>query len=209
MGIIKNGIMGGFSGKTGPVVGYQRKGKNCMRSLPRKRTSPPTPNELIGREKFAYVQTWLQPLTNFLRVGFQNYSPDFEGFVAAKSYNLKNALIGSSPNFQIDPALALVSFGDMNRPAIASAVAESGQVISFNWSGGEFVYDDRAMLVAYDTTDGRARFNTASERADGGYAKLKLDESFIGKHVDVYLAFVSEDRKRRSTSQYLGLITVL
>ena len=97
----------------------------------------------------------------------------------------------------------------MNRPAIASAAAESGQVISFSWTSGNFVYDDRAMLVVYDTTYGLARFNTASERANGGYAKLKLDESFIGKHVDVYLAFVSEDRKRRSTSQYLGLITVL
>nr|WP_068892584.1 DUF6266 family protein [Pedobacter panaciterrae] len=209
MGIIKNGILGGFSGKTGPVVGYRRNGKNCVRSMPRPRTSKPTLNELAGREKFAYVQTWLQPLTNFLRVGFQDYAPDFQGFIAAKSYNLKKAVIGNSPNFQINPALALVSFGEMKQPVSASAIAESGQLISFNWVGGEFVYDDRAMLMAYDTTDGRARFNTASERADGGHAKLKLDESFIGKHMDVYLAFVSEDRKRRSISQYLGLITVL
>jgi len=209
MAIIKNGILGGFSGKAGTVVGYQSKGRSLMRGKPRLRTSPPTPKELINREKFAYVQAWLQPLLEFLRVGFQGYAANFEGFVAAKSYNSKNALIGIPSYFQINPALALVSFGDMSQATTATAVAESGNVISFSWTGGNFAYDDRAMLVAYDITGERAKFNTASERAKEGFAKLKMDESFVGKQVDVYLAFVSEDRKRRSNSQYLGLVTVL
>nr|WP_068887599.1 DUF6266 family protein [Pedobacter panaciterrae] len=209
MAIIKNGILGGFSGKAGAVVGYQSGGKSFMRGKPRVRTSPPTPKELINREKFAYIQAWLQPLLEFLRVGFQDYAPNFQGFAAAKSYNSKNALIGISPYFQINPAWALVSFGDMSQATKATAVTESGNVISFSWTGGDFVYDDRAMLLAYDMTGEKAKFNTAAERADGGHAKLKLDETFTGKQVDVYLAFVSEDRKRRSSSQYLGLVTVL
>lgn len=209
MAIIKNGILGGFKGKAGTVVGYYANGKDLMRGMPRLRTSGPTLKELANREKFAYVQAWLQPLLEFLRVGFQDYAPDFQGFVAAKSYNSKNAVIGSSPYFQINPALALVSFGDMSQATTASATAESPNVISFNWTGGNFVYDDRAMLMAYDITGAKAIFNTASERADSGQARLKLDETFTGKLVDVYLAFVSEDRKRRSSSQYLGLIAVI
>ena len=209
MAIVKNGILGGFSGKAGTVVGYHSKGKDLMRGIPRKRTSGPTPKELANREKFAYVQAWLQPLLEFLRIGFQDYAPDFQGFVAAKSYNSKNAVIGSSPYFQINPALALVSFGEMSQATSATAVAESPNTINFNWSGKNFIYDDRAMLMAYDITGEKAIFNTASERADGGHARLKLDENFSGKQVDVYLAFVSEDRKRRSNSQYLGLLTVI
>lgn len=209
MAIIKNGILGGFSGKAGTVVGYRSKGKDQIRGLPKKRTTPPTKNELANREKFAYLQSWLQPIMEFLRVGFQDYNPDYQGFVAAKSYNAKNAIIGFSPYFQIDPAKALVSFGDMSQATHATATAEEQGYITFRWTGGDFAYDDRAMLVAYDITGEFARFNTASERADGGYARLRIPEAMNGKQVDVYLAFVSEDRKRRSTSQYLGLITTL
>lgn len=209
MAIIKKGILGGFSGKAGTVVGYHAKGKDLMRGVPRIRTSGPTPKEQANREKFAYVQAWLQPLLEFLRVGFKDYDPNFQGFLAAKSYNSKNAVIGNAPYFQINPALALVSFGEMSQATSATAVSESPNTMTFNWTGGNFIYNDRAMLMVYDITGGLASYNTASERADSGHAILKLDESFSGKLVDVYLAFVSEDRKHRSTSQYLGLLPVL
>ncbi|MDR6786104.1 hypothetical protein ABIE26_004426 [Pedobacter africanus] len=161
-----------------------------MRGIPKLRTSAPSEKELINREKFAYVQAWLQPLTDFLRVGFQDYNPNFQGFVAAKSYNSKNAVIGFSPYFQIDPTLTVVSYGDMKQPAGAFAIAEGANIISFNWSGGNFVYNDRAMLLVYDITGGTATFNTASEKANSGHATLKLDETYAGKHVDVYLTFI-------------------
>jgi hypothetical protein len=209
MAIVKNGILGGFSGKAGTVVGYNLRDKYLMRSIPKLRTSAPTVKELANRARFAYVQTWLQPILEFLRVGFQDYAAGFEGFLAAKSYNSKHAVIGSSPYFQINPALALVSYGEMGQATHATAVAEGSHAITFNWTGGNFVYDDRAMLMAYDMAGGMATFNTAAERADSGSARLKLDETYIGKQVDVWLAFVSEDRKRRSNSQYLGLVTVL
>lgn len=209
MARIKNGILGAFSGMISNVVGYIRNGKAYMRAKPKKRTKPATKNELANREKFAYVQRWLQPLLEFVRVGFQHYNPDYEGFVAAKSYNAKKAVIGHSPYFQIDPAKALVSFGDMSQATYAVAAAAGNNFINFKWSGGDFEYDDRAMLVAYDMAGENASFNTAAERAKSGEAWLKVDDYLKGKMVDVYLAFVSEDRKRRSNSQYLGLITVL
>lgn len=92
----------------------------------------------------------------------------------------------------------------MRQATTATAVAESGNIICFSWTGGDFAYDYRAMLVAYDITGEWEKFNTASERAKEEFAKFKMDESFVRKQVDVYLAFVSEDRRRRSNSQYLG-----
>jgi hypothetical protein len=82
--------------------------------------------------------------------------------------------------------LALVSFGDLSKATTATAVAESGNVISFNWTDVDFAYDDRAMLVAYNITGERAKFTTASERAKEGSTKLKMDESFSEKQVDVF-----------------------
>lgn len=209
MSIIKHGILGNFSGKTGTVVGYELMGQGIMRSLPNERTKPPTENELANRKKFANVQAWLQKITPFLRVGFQNYAPTFQGFVAAKSYNSKNAVVGTFPNFEIDPALALVSFGTLPQATEANVVSEVSRTISFTWSGGNHAYDDRCMLMAYDTVNGNAVYETAGSRRQLGKAELKLEERWSGKKVHIYLAFVTEDRKNRSKSQYLGEITVL
>jgi len=210
MARIKNGILGGFSGKVGNVIGFHLNGNDYMKGKSKERTTPPTKGEQANWDKFAYVQKWLTPLTEFFRVGFKDYNPKYQGFLAAKSYNFKNAVIGSWPNFQMDPAKALVSHGDMSQAPWAVATAERKDYVTFDWEKAhDFCHDDRAMLVAYDMTGYEACFNTASEKANSGSARLKLEESMRGKQLDIYLAFVSEDRKRRSKSQYLGVVTAL
>lgn len=208
MAIIKNGILGGFSGKSGTVVGYQLYDQSVMRGLGKTRKVPFTPAELKNQTKFSTPQRWLQPITEFLRVGFKGYAKRFEGFNAAKSYLSKNAVRSDDAGFYIDPKLALVSFGDMDLAEKASAVSESPGTVTFKWSGGESEHDDRAMFMLYDIDGRNAKFDTAA-------VKRKLEtgvfsaEDLSGKSVHVYLAFVAEDRKRRSNSQYLGVVTVL
>jgi hypothetical protein len=209
MGIIKNGILGGFSGKTATVVGYHLNGQDIMRGLPKERTKPFSKKELANQQIFADLQFWLQPLKVFLRVGFQNYAPKFQGFVAAKSYNSKNALVSDDAGVHIDPALALVSYGDQEQALTASAVSDIENSITFNWDGGKHESDDRAMFVVYDIERGLADYDTGAIRRGLKTGTFKLNEKFSGRPVHVYLAFVSEDRKRRSNSQYLGVITVL
>ncbi|TCC96987.1 DUF6266 family protein [Pedobacter hiemivivus] len=209
MAIIKKGILGGFKGKSGTVIGYHLKGQDLMRGIPRERSTPPTKKELVNRAKFATSQIWLQPLIEFLRVGFQGYAETYEGFVAAKSYNSKHALKGENPDFYIDPKLALLSFGDMDQSEKASAVSESPGTVTFEWDGGRLVYDDRAMFVAYDIEKGKACFDTAAVKRSKKTGTFEIGPDYSGKTVHVYLAFVSEDRKRRSNSQYLGAVKVL
>lgn len=208
MAIIKNGILGSFSGKAGAVVGYQLYDQGIMRGLGRIRTAPFTPAELKNQEKFATPQRWLQPIKPFLRVGFKGYAKRFEGFNAAKSYLSHNAVRSDDNGFYIDPALALVSFGDMDLAEKASAVSESPGMVTFRWSGGQREHDDRAMFMLYDIDRGTAKFDTAAVQRQKETGVFTAEE-FSGKSVHVYLAFVSEDRKRRSNSQYLGVITVL
>lgn len=208
MAIIKNGILGNFSGKAGAVVGYQLYDQGIMRGLGRLRTAPFTPAELKNQEKFATPQRWLLPIKAFLRVGFKDYAVRFEGFNAAKSYLSKNAVRSNDEGFYIDPALALVSFGDMDLAEKASAVSESPGTVTFRWDGGNMRHDDRAMFMLYDIDRGTARFDTAAVKRQLKTGVFNA-EGYSGRSVHVYLAFVSEDRKRRSNSQYLGVITVL
>lgn len=209
MAIIKNGILGGIHGKIGGIVGYTLYDQDIIRVAPRPRRTPFTPGELVNQTIFAATQFWLQPILEFVRVGFQGYATRFQGFNAAKSYLSKNAIIKDDTGFYIDPEKVLVSYGDMDLTEKASVVSEHPNTVTFNWSGGNCEYDDRAMFMVYDIDENYAEFDTAAVRRNLKTGEFKLGKDFSGKTVHAYLAFVSEDRKRRSNSQYLGLVKVL
>jgi hypothetical protein len=212
MATIKNGIHGAFSGKVGKVVGYISKGKGVIRTQG-ERTTAPTEKELLNREKFATSQKWLKPLTDFLRVGFQDYQPTYEGFVAAKSYNHKHALQSTEDNkFFINPALALVSFGQQPLPLEITVDCRAEQELFFTWSKEEnYAYNDHVMVLAYDcdSEPSFARYRTSIGLRSQGSASFKLEKSQKGRSVHVYIAFVSDDRKHRTTSKYLGKFTLI
>lgn len=213
MAILKDGIDGAFSGKVGTVVGYVANGKKIIRGLPRERTSQPTEKELLNRKKFAVSQQWLEPLTDFLRIGFKDYHTNFQGFVAAKSYNQKHALEMDENNEPfINPEKALVSFGNQSLPSRADVESKEGQKIVFTWNSDvkerAYAYNDFAMVVAYhvDSEKNSAYYHTGISLRKDGTATLTLREAHIGKAFHIYLAFVSDDRTQRSNSMYLGKV---
>ena len=72
MGIIKRGILGGFSNKVANVVGSSWKGINTMRSLPLSVANPRTTAQVTNRNSFTYfsklgsdvLSSIVQPLLN-------------------------------------------------------------------------------------------------------------------------------------------------
>ena len=72
-----NGINGPFVGKAGAVIGYTVNGVGYMKGLYKKRTKKPKEGEALNRKKFAAAQAWLQPVTDFVRVGFKGYNERF------------------------------------------------------------------------------------------------------------------------------------
>ena len=72
MGIIKRGILGGFSNKVANVVGSSWKGINTMRALPLSVANPRTSAQVENRNSFTYfsklgsdvLSTIVQPLLN-------------------------------------------------------------------------------------------------------------------------------------------------
>ncbi len=181
-----------------------------LRSLNEGQTDNPTEKQLINRKKFACSQQWLQPLTPFLRIGFMDYQPTFEGFVAAKSYNHKHALqIDENNEFFINPALALVSFGTQPLPHTASASCTDNQEVVITWSTeGTYAFNDLAMILLYNIKRRFHHENTAAARREAGTATYKLTKADIGSEFHIYLAFVTDDRKNRSNSMYLGSLQI-
>jgi hypothetical protein len=206
MGQLLRGALDGFSGKVGNLVGYFWKGKAVLRIKPHKKRGKPTTAELANRQKFGDMQ--LRPLLPYLRIGFANYATYFEGFVAAKSYNLKNAVQGVYPNYVIDPASVLVSFGKLSQAWEFNAVSTKPHWVTINWAGGAAADDERVMVLAYDIESREARMDTWGCYRSNESLDLEMGPRFSGRTVHVYLSFVSDDRKQRSDSHYVGEVTV-
>src|SRR5580765_2844651 len=108
MGTLINGINGPIRGKVGTAIGSSRNGIPYVKGPYSSRTKTVSERELANRKKFAAAQAWLQPLLYFVQVGFRGYSQRSHGFIAAKSWLLKNAFETTESGLIINPALAKV-----------------------------------------------------------------------------------------------------
>lgn len=163
MGKINQGILGGFSGKVGNVVGGNWKGINYMRIL----TKPSNPNsekQVNQRTKFSLALSFLQPITPFLRVGYKLFTSKQTAFNAAMSQVLTNAIIGDVPDVSIDYNAIAVAKGTLTPAQAASYGYEVGQ-ITITWSdnsgNGSAQSTDKAMYVVYNPAKIDAVFETA------------------------------------------------
>lgn len=198
------GINGVFVGKVGTVVGCVWKGIPYMRAKGRPRTSEPSEKEETNRSKFKSAHAWLQPILEYLRIGFAGYSATAEGFNAAKSYNLKHGMIQG----EIVPDLVKVSFGDLPLSDDLSVELQDNQ-LHFSWSTGyipETSPKDQVMLLAYHPESRTAIYDIHGAFRNMGSQIMDTCKAFLGKTVHVYAAFISADRTRQSNSQYLGTI---
>jgi hypothetical protein len=211
MAIIKNGILGGFTGKVGTVVGITRGDKHHMRSLPNRRKKY-TSNELVNQAKFKMVQDHLDPVKELIRAGFKKYYTESGGYRAALAYTRKVALVSDDAGFYIDPALFKISGGELAGAIDPRVTLVSGNQLHFSWDASGTDQDDRAdqmMVLAYDIEKAQAitRIFDGAYRRDGEFI-LAVPDQFKGSDVDVYIGFLAADRSMQSDSQYLGRMEI-
>jgi hypothetical protein len=211
MGKISQGVLGGFSGKVGNVVGGTWKGIDYMRIKPANVSNPRTAGQVDQRSKFSTTLRFLQSMTDFLRVGFKLYANKMTQFNAAMSYNLNNAITGTYPNFMIDYASALVSRGGLTGAA-NGAVSSSGGLVEFTWTdntgSGNAQATDKALLVVYNPAKDQAIYDNAGAARSVAAQNLAMPNDFIGDDVEAFIGFISEDGKEVANSVYIGSVTV-
>ncbi len=211
MGTIKQGILGGFSGKVGTVVGGTWKGIHYMRSLPSSVRNPRTPGQVRQRTKFSITIEFLKPLTPFLRIGFKTYADKKTAFNAAMSYNVNNAVKGEHANLELDFPKILVSRGSLLPAENAAAIASGGN-LNFTWNDNSGVGNasakDLAMPLIFNSDKGESVFSTEAGERSAGSATMNIPDSWMGDTVEIYLGFISEDGTMVANSAYLGQQTI-
>lgn len=212
MATFYKGILGGFSGKTGSVIGTNWKGRSVMRSLPGKRTKASTQAQLDQQEKFKLAIGFLSGMADLLSISFGSFASNVSGYNAAVSYNLQKAVVGNASPFSIDFSLAQVSLGVLPGASNPKAVAVAGNKVKFDWDDnagvGKAAATDIVLLVAFCAETQRSVYTAAGAMRSG--LTQTLDTSvFAGKAVETWIAFMSIDGKKSSDSTYTGLVTLI
>jgi len=212
MGTIKQGILGGFSGKVGTVIGGNWKGIDYMRSKAASVSNPKTEAQLDQRARFGAALKFLQPLTSFIRVGFKNYAVKMTAFNSAMSYNLNNALDGAYPDYFIDYTRALVSRGSLPgafNPTVESTIA--GQV-EFTWednsSDADANVSDLVLLVVYNPSKQQAITVIGGNSRTAGRQMVTVPKAFSGDEVFCFIAFQNANQSILSNSTFVGTFMV-
>jgi hypothetical protein len=211
MGRIKTGILGGFSGKVGTVIGASWRGIDYMRGLPKISTKPASTAQLAQRNKMALLRGFLLGVDDIIETCFQNiqkHTPMND----ALSYNMLNSITGTYPEQNINFQQLLFSKGELLSAWSPKAVSTTSEAIDFSWENGNFTpmraADDQVTIVVYDPVAGQFCKLKNSATREEGTSRLLLPPDFSGHAVHCYISFYSEDRQIASTNEYLGAVQV-
>ena len=211
MGKISQGILGGFSGKVGNVIGASWKGIHYIRIKPASVANPRTEGQVNQRTKFSATLAFLQPSLAFVKVGYKFYASKRSAFNAAMSYVIQNAITGSAPNFSVDPAAALMSRGKLTGASGTSATFLDDE-LTVSWSNnsteGNARTDDKAMLLAYNPNKQESLIDLEAGTRATGTVVVEIPGTYSGDSLVVYLAFQAADGSMVSNSTYIGTVNI-
>lgn len=202
MGIIKQGILGGFSGKVGGVVGTSWKGKAVIKARPLSVSNPRTAGQVAQRSKMSNVAafaalllaTVIQPLWN-------RFAQSMSGYNAFCSENIS---LFASPFASVASSL-VISKGKMGATSFDEATTETRSSISIGWlddSGeGYKLGTDLAYAVVVNETQGTVDVSSGVALRSSGV--LDIDHtSVLGDTIHAYLAFKRADGTVVSDTAY-------
>ena len=207
MAILKNGILGGFAGKVGTVVGSIWKGISTMRAYVATISNPNTMAQLEQRAKFALVMAFLKPLTSFLRVGYKNLAIGQTTFNAAFSENYKH-ITGAYPAIEMDYTTVILSKGNLAGALNPVAASTTPGEVEFTWEDNSWetgaALTDEVVLVVYNPARQAAvSVIGGATRATGSF-QATMPDSFAGDEVQCYIAFKNAKGDKISNSQFVA-----
>lgn len=116
MGKIKKGILGGFSGRVGNVIGGSWKGIDYMRSEATSISDPKTAKQLEQRSKFRVAVEFAKQVVPLINIGLKQYATKRSEFNYLVSKICKDWW--DEANDDINYSLVQLSAGELNVPTI-------------------------------------------------------------------------------------------
>ncbi len=215
MAEIRNGILGAFTGKVGPVSGYTRYGRNIMRSSSSTVNDKITPKRAAQREKVRVCNAFINAFsgTGIFAITFPDPYHGGSGYNRAMKVLMNSALTGEYPTYGILYDKFLISKGDLPAPENAAVSLDEAGNFVFTWANnstdGTAKVNDKAVLVAW-FPERQIKLAYVLEAADRSActATLAISTDNKGEAAETWIGFVSADGKIASDSVHTGSLVV-
>lgn len=211
MGKLNMGILGGFSGTVGTVVGSTNKnGDDIIRAKSKKVRPAASVGQVNQQAKFGLVTGFMQGVNPILKSGMKQAASaeSISPFNYACRHALINAISGTDEHPELDYSKVIVSDGKLSRMNGATAL-KINEDIQFSWSDkvdnavGEL--NDYVCLVVFNVSNGELSYSENEHLRSVKTALLPVPYSEIGDELLFYLYFQSSTIPTLvSRSQYLG-----
>ena len=196
MGVIKRGILGGFSGSVAGVVGSSWKGIAVIKAKPLSVANPKTSKQVAQRGKFkACQQAASEMLTAIVKPlwdrgaqlmsGYNDFiRRNIDAYTTAGMTTVANFLV--TPGKLPETAIASIVITDASKNCVVNWVDDSGS--------DEKVITDYAYVVAYNANNDEYAYKGAEvERGDEQETVIFETALATGDVISVWLTFRSTD----------------
>lgn len=208
------GILGGFSGAVGTVIGTtNKKGEDIIRVKSKKSRGPASQSQQQQQTRFGIITGFLSPLNFLIKDSFKRVAGFYMSpFNYACQEALKNAFGENADNTTADFSKIAISKGQLSRERSVSGKLENQQV-TFTWSDtsdqGKCTGDDKATLVVYNVTQGEISYSQGVITRDSKSATLDIPYAESGDTLLFYIYFQSStDEDLYSGSQLAGTVVI-
>lgn len=209
MARLKNGILGGISGKAGPVTGSSWKRVDVIKTNSRKKIEK---KDLLPQSfAFKVMSEFLRCFKEEINLGFYDRKNKATPGNRAMKINLNRAITGKSPDFEIDFKEIVLSKGSMETAWVAMATRETESLIRITWEIPEtlnlkLIGSDEVRILFYNVTTKKAlRVGYSATRSDLS-AEINIKDFYKNDHFHIWMFFVSADGKNVSDSDYVGFV---
>ncbi len=203
------GINDGYRGTVGTVIGYQWRGKWCLRARPRFVRNPRTEAQQRNRGLFKQVVQLAGTLKKVLRKGLHDSSMQLHMTECNLFYRLnKQCFSLDGEALAVDYGHLLLAQGEVAPVGFGEPAVGEGGVLTVPFTAS---HDERrgngydeVYLYAWCPALGEGRLSTPTYR-HSERVSVTLPEDWAGLEVHLY-GFVLDHNGRASDSQYLGCL---
>ena len=219
MGKIDSGILSGFRGKVGTVVGYFR-GEQCIIRVHKKTiNASKSLASLTNQSKFSLALRLVKLLTEPFRRGYSGSAVPSLWFSKALGAIVKNATEGSYPAVSINYAKLPFSDGPgTTLVAFTGSVAANTRQLTLNWDSEDDYSDnaqnDKVVLIALNSVTSKAWYTELPGKRLDQTAEVMIPESLGTGTIYLYAYTVSSvldsniGRARISPSVFGGTVNL-
>lgn len=205
MGIIKQGILGGFSGKVGSVVGTSWKGRAVMKAMPLSVANPRSTGQVNQRTKFSSCVAMAQSLLGGAIAVFDN---PFAGNISGYNRFVKRNVIAFNTNGSLRPLDFMISQGALGASSMTNVptLNIARTAITFEQDSIDSPYNldtDKAyaVVIAADSGEVLASGGVQCGTRISDNITIALDRALaVNEHVYIYWAYIRADKKYASNT---------